>query len=96
MKKLKRFQKVTITEDAVFLSVDKRKFKSGSISPELRKFAGMDAIVLSIDGDTVILAIDHDKDPKTPPIEVTVKTKYIEVVSMLWRIWLLVRGMFSK
>jgi hypothetical protein len=84
---MKKLDKVRIKKDAVGLL---------GLNDQHRKFAGMDAIILSIDGDTVTLAIDDDKDPSTPPIEITVKTKYIDVVSMLWQVWLLIRRMFGR
>ena len=81
---MKRLTKVKIIKDSL------------GLNKEHRKFAGKDAVVLQIDGDTVTLAIDHDGDATTEPIIITVKTKYIEVVSFMWQMWLLMKGLFTR
>ena len=81
---LERHQKVRIKKSAI------------GLSQEHRKFAGKDAIVLQVDGDLITLSVDHDNNPLTEPVIITVKNKNIEIISFLWSIWLSIRSIFGR
>ena len=78
-----------------FKKLQRVKLKGGlGLNIEHVKYIGKDAVVLEIDGDQITLAIDHDNNALTPPIIITVKAKYVNIVGFLINLWSLLKGLF--
>ena len=79
--KFKKLQKVNL-KDGLGFNVDHAKY------------IGKDAVILDIDGEEITIAIDHDNNPMTPSITITVKAKFINIVGFLINLWSLLKGLF--